>query len=140
MKRMHIGITVTDIEASTAFYTRMLGQEPTLTRPDYVKWMVDDPYLNLSINTAGCGDNQPGVNHVGIQVESMDEMTAQRSLWATEGLDPQDQLDLVCGYQHQDKAWVFDPESLPWEVFVTHGVAESYGTNEMPDATTGTAM
>ncbi|MEM8925514.1 MAG: VOC family protein [Actinomycetota bacterium] len=130
---MHIGITVTDIEASTAFYTTLLGQEPTLARPDYVKWMIDDPRINLSINTSACDDNRPGVDHLGIQVESMDDLAEVRNDWVERGMTPQDQNDLVCGYQRQDKAWVFDPANLPWEVFVTHEVVDGYGTNEMPD-------
>ncbi|MEL7156580.1 MAG: glyoxalase/bleomycin resistance/dioxygenase family protein, partial [Actinomycetota bacterium] len=108
-------------------------REPTLARPDYVKWMVDDPRINLSINTADCGNTSPGVNHLGIQVESSDELAEVRSRWDDAGMAPQDQLDLVCGYQRQDKAWVFDPHELPWEVFVTHGLAEDYGTNDMPE-------
>ncbi|MEM7342206.1 MAG: VOC family protein [Actinomycetota bacterium] len=133
MKRMHMGITVNDLEAATAFYTRLLGQEPSLVRDDYVKWMLDDPYLNLSINTSTCGDNGPGVSHLGFQVDSIDDVNAVRQEWVDAGLSPQDQNDLVCGYQLQDKSWVFDPAELPWEVFVTHGVADDYGTNEMPD-------
>lgn len=136
MKRMHMGITVTDITAATEFYTKLLGQEPTLARPDYVKWMVDDPRINLSINSSDCGATEPGVNHLGIQVESMDELSEIRSRWDGAGIGPQDQNQLVCGYQLQDKAWVFDPEELPWEVFVTHGMADAYGTNDMPEPTT----
>ena len=132
MKRMHMGITVSDIDTARDFYTKLLGQEPTLARPDYVKWMIDDPFLNLSINKTNCSGKQPGSVHMGIQVESMDELDELRSRWEGEGMGPQDQNDLVCGYQLQDKAWVFDPHELGWEVFVTHGVVDEYGTNEMP--------
>ena len=132
-KRMHLGITVDDIDTARDFYTKLLGQEPTLVRPGYVKWMVDDPFLNLSINTSDCGGRQTGVNHLGVQVETMDQLNEIRSRWEGEGMHPQDQRDLVCGYQRQDKAWVFDPQQLPWEVFVTHGVVDEYGTNEMPE-------
>ena len=132
MKRMHLGITVTDVDTAREFYTRLLGAEPTLVRPGYVKWMLDDPLLNLSINAVGSGE-EPGVNHVGLQVETIEEVQAVRRDWVEAGLDPRDQNDLVCGYQHQDKSWVFDPHELPWEVFVTHGVADDYGTNAMPD-------
>lgn len=138
MRRMHLGITVTDIGAARRFYTKVLGQEPTLVRDDYVKWMIDDPRINLSINTFDCSGAGPGVNHLGIQVDSMDQLAEVRSRWAGEGMSPQDQDAIVCGYQLQDKAWVFDPDELPWEVFVTHGVTDDYGTNEMPEATTVT--
>lgn len=138
MKRMHMGITVTDIDAARVFYTKLLGQEPTLVRDDYVKWMVDDPRINLSINTSTCGGGEPGVNHLGIQVETLDELAEVRAGWSAEDLVPQDQNELVCGYQRQDKSWVFDPHELPWEVFVTHGVADDYGTNDMPEPTSST--
>ncbi|MDH3683617.1 MAG: VOC family protein [Acidimicrobiia bacterium] len=133
MRRMHLGITVTDIDAARTFYTKLLGEEPALDRGDYVKWMIDDPRINLSINTTACGATEAGVNHLGIQVETKDELHAIRTRWHDEGMDPQDQTDLVCGYQRQDKSWVFDPHELPWEVFITHGVVDDYGTNEMPD-------
>ena len=110
-----------------------MEEEPTLVRPDYVKWMVDDPRINLSINTQECGDHDPGVNHLGIQVDSTEDLAEVRARWDAEGMRPQDQNDLVCGYQLQDKAWVFDPHELPWEVFVTHGIADGYGTNDMPE-------
>ena len=133
MKRMHLGLTVEDIEESVAFYTRLFGQEPTLRRDDYAKWMLDDPYINFAINTTG--DEAPGtVSHLGIQVSSSDALEEVRSTWDERGFVRQNQDDLVCGYQEQDKSWVFDPQHMPWEVFVTHGVVEDYGTNEMPDA------
>ena len=132
MKRMHMGITVSDIDTARDFYTKLLGQEPTLARPDYVKWMIDDPRINLSINTSNSSGKGPGVDHLGIQVETMEELADLRARWDDHDMDPQDQNDLVCGYQRQDKAWVFDPHELPWEIFVTHGVVDGYGTNEMP--------
>ena len=43
MRRMHIGLQVDDLEESVEFYTRLFGVEPTLRRPDYAKWMLEDP-------------------------------------------------------------------------------------------------
>ncbi len=130
MKRMHIGVTVDELERSIDFYTRLFGEPPTLQRANSAKWLLDDPLLNFAINTTG--DHRTGVDHVGIQVESNDALERMRRSWDDSGLTRQDQDDLVCGYQHQDKSWVFDPQQVPWEVFVTHGVTDDYGTNEMP--------
>ena len=131
MKRMHIGLRVDDLGASIEFYSRLFGQEPTLEREGYAKWMLDDPLLNFNVNTTG--DEPSGVSHMGIQVESNEELEEMRAAWDERGFHRDDQDDLVCGFQHQDKSWVFDPQQMPWEVFVTHGVVDEYGTNEMPD-------
>ncbi len=139
MKRMHIGLRVEDIDESVAFYTRLFGQPPTLERDDYAKWMLDDPYVNFAINAGSCDDDVPagGVSHLGIQVSTNDELDEVRALWDERGFNRADQDDLVCGYQRQDKSWVADPQAMPWEVFVTHGVEDDYGTNEMPELAGG---
>ena len=71
---------------------------------------------------------------MGIQVSTNDELEEMRAVWDERGFERDDQDDLVCGYQLQDKSWVFDPQQMPWEVFVTHKVMDEYGTNEMPES------
>ena len=132
MKRMHIGLSVADLDESIAFYTRLFGEEPTLRREGYAKWMLDDPLVNFAVNATS--DGEVGVSHLGLQVESNEELEEMRAIWDSRGFQREDQDDLVCGYQLQDKSWVFDPQQFPWEVFVTHGVTDDYGTNEMPEA------
>lgn len=129
-KRMHLGLSVADIDESVAFYTKLFGQPPTLQRDNYAKWMLDDPYVNFNINTSGDGE-VGSISHLGLQVDSTDELDAVRAEWDDKGFRRDDQNDLVCGYQLQDKSWVYDPQQMPWEVFVTHGVRDEYGTNEM---------
>ena len=130
MKRMHVGMKVDDVESSIEFYAKLFGRPPTLQRSDYAKWMLDDPCVNFSVYDHG--DGEACVDHLGIQVETETALEQVRGEWDEAGLTRQDQDDLVCGYQRQDKSWVFDPHSMPWEVFVTHGVVDGYGTNEMP--------
>ena len=132
MRRMHIGLQVDDLDESIAFYTRLFGVEPTLRRPDYAKWMLEDPRVNFSLDTHGCGF--PGSAHYGIQVESHPELEQMREHIDSAGMARADQDDLVCGYQLQHKSWVTDPDGVMWEAFFTEGVVDSgYGTAEMPD-------
>ncbi|MDG2263373.1 MAG: VOC family protein [Actinomycetota bacterium] len=133
MKRMHIGLKVADIEESVDFYSRMFGQEPTLQRDDYAKWMLDDPYVNFSIDVHGVGP--VGSAHYGVQVESSDALAAARAHIDEVGIDRDDQNDLICGYQLQHKSWIRDPHGVPWETFFTEGVVEgsSYGSEDMPE-------
>ena len=132
MKRMHVGLKVDDIAAALDFYTRLFGAEPSLVRPDYAKWMLDDPLLNFSIDLHGEGP--PGSAHFGIQVTSVQELEEMRQLIDSAGLPREDQNGLVCGYQLQHKSWVSDPDGTMWEVFLTEGVSDGagYGNEEMP--------
>lgn len=130
MRRMHIGLRVADLDESIAFYSKLFGQQPTLRRDGYAKWMLDDPYVNFAVNTTG--DDELGVTHLGFQVSSNEELDRTRAAWDDSGFTRDDQDDLVCGYQRQDKSWVFDPQALPIEIFVTHEVVDAYGTDEMP--------
>ncbi len=133
MKRMHVGMKVDDLEKAMEFYTRLFGVEPTLRRPDYAKWMLDDPRLNFSIDTHGAGP--PGSAHYGIQLASPEELAETRERIDAAGLARRDQNDLVCGYQRQDKSWVTDPHGVAWETFFTEGVVEGsdYGCDALPD-------
>ena len=133
MKRVHVGLKVDDIEAAVAFYSRLFGAEPSLVRPDYAKWMLDDPLLNFSVDLHGEGTS--GSAHFGIQVASQEELEQMRTWLDAAGLPRTDQDNLVCGYQLQHKSWVTDPDGAMWEAFFTEGVAEGagYGSEEMPD-------
>ena len=132
MRRLHIGLQVDDLEESVAFYARLFGVEPTLRRPDYAKWMLEDPRVNFSLDTRGEG--AAGSAHYGIQVETRPELEQVREHIDAAGLARADQDDLVCGYQLQHKSWVTGPDGVMWEAFFTEGVVDGgYGTAEMPD-------
>ena len=55
---------------SIRFYSTLFAAEPAVTKPDYAKWMLDDPRVNFAISTRGGG----GLDHLGIQVETPDEL------------------------------------------------------------------
>ena len=133
MKRLHIGMYVEDLDEGIAFYSRLFGAEPTMRRADYAKWMLDDPRVNFSIDTHL--DGPAGTAHYGIQVESEEELAAMRDRLDTAGLSREDQDNLVCGYQLQDKSWVRGPYGEKWETFFTHGLADGsgYGSEELPE-------
>ena len=43
MRRFHVHVAVEDLEANIRFYSTVFGQEPTVRKDDYAKWMVEDP-------------------------------------------------------------------------------------------------
>lgn len=86
MKRfhIHIHISVEDIADSIRFYSLLFGQQPSKTQPDYAKWMLENPPLNVAISARG---HASGVNHLGFQVDSAEELVELRAL--AEAAQPQ---------------------------------------------------
>ena len=71
MKRMHVHVAVEDIKHSIGFYSALFAARPSVIKSDYAKWMLDDPRVNFAISTRG---RQPGLDHLGIQVEDSEEL------------------------------------------------------------------
>ena len=72
MKRLHVHVGVEDLDQSISFYSILFGAQPTVTKSDYAKWMLDDPRVNFAISAGNHA--RKGIEHLGIQVESQDEL------------------------------------------------------------------
>ena len=130
MKRIHIGLRVDDLEASTRFYSALFGAEPTVLKDDYAKWMLDDPRVNFSISTR-C-DASSDV-HMGIQVESETELKEVASRLKEAQLGVRETPGVTCCYAQSDKAWTADPQGMPWETFLTREAATVYGDERLTE-------
>ena len=124
MKRLHLHVAVEDLGKSIGFYSTLFGAEPSVTRHDYAKWMLDDPRVNFAISERG---RAGGVDHVGIQVDTPQELSALAARLKAAGETTFDQEATTCCYAESDKAWVTDPSGVRWETFFTFGEATSYG-------------
>ncbi|WOD15177.1 VOC family protein [Paraburkholderia kirstenboschensis] len=137
MKRMHIHIAVEDLEASTRFYTNMFGgAEPTVSKYDYRKWELSDPTVNFAISQRGI---QPGIDHLGIQVATDEELAEMRKRFASAGLPVMDQTATTCCHAKSNKSWTVDPQGVARETFCTLEAAPTYGqsrSDSPPDAAT----
>jgi len=127
MKRFHVHVSVDDLTQSIGFYSNLFATEPAVVKDDYAKWMLDDPKVNFAISTRS---GAPGVDHLGIQVETGDELGELASRLKAAGEVTRDQEATTCCYAKSDKAWVNDPSGLRWETFHTFGAATSYGEDE----------
>lgn len=134
MKRLHIAISVDDLDRSLAFYVTLFGAAPSVRKPDYAKWMLDDPRVNFAISARG---RQAGLDHLGIQAETNDELSEIAGRLAAAGESLFEQQQTVCCYARSDKAWVTDPSGIAWESFVTHGAATVYGEDVDTTGKTG---
>lgn len=123
MKRLHLHIGVEDLDAAIKFYNAVFGAEPVKLKPDYARWMVDNPRVNFAISTR---PHAVGLNHLGIQVDEEAELAEIRERMKTAQLAVFDEGETVCCYAHSDKSWVLDPAGIPWETYRTMEDAEFY--------------
>jgi catechol 2,3-dioxygenase-like lactoylglutathione lyase family enzyme len=116
MKRFHVHAHVRDLDASIAFYRKLFGAEPARVERDYAKWMLDDPRINFAISTRG---GTPGVDHLGIQTDSADELAELKAQARAADLAPREQGEVSCCYARSEKHWITDPQGIAWEQFHT---------------------
>lgn len=135
MKRLHVHVAVENLGKSIDFYSTLFGEKPTVVKDDYAKWMLDDPRVNFAISDRA---RATGVDHLGIQVESGEELAELAGRLKSAGEVTRDQEATTCCYAKSDKAWVNDPNGLRWESFHTTGEAVAYGEDE-PGAVLKTA-
>ena len=120
MTRLQLALNVSDIDQAVDFYSRLFGAEPAKRRPGYANFAIAEPPLKLVLieKVDGRGDGVVGaLNHLGVEVESPEEVQAATRRLAAQGLNPDVQESTTCCYAVQDKAWVNDPDGAPWEVY-----------------------
>jgi catechol 2,3-dioxygenase-like lactoylglutathione lyase family enzyme len=133
MKRLHVHVAVADLAASVGFYSQLFGAGPTVAKPDYAKWMLDDPRVNFAISARGV---TPGLDHLGIQVDSGEELGELHGRLDAAGASLVSETGATCCYARSDKHWVTDPQGLAWETFHTLDSAPTFGAsrNTAPEA------
>ena len=124
MKRFHVHVSVDDLEANIKFYSTVFGAHPSVVKPDYAKWMLDDPRINFAISKRGL---EPGVDHLGLQVELDTELNVLREQVAAAEIAAVDQANAACCYSRSDKYWITDPQGIAWETFHTLDSFPVYG-------------
>ena len=124
MKRLHVHVSVDDLSRSIGFYSALFASEPSVVKPDYAKWMLEDPRVNFAISTRG---RTPGLDHLGIQVETADELQEVYARLRQAGGDIIEQGQTACCYAKSEKSWIDDPAGIAWETFHTTGESTVYG-------------
>jgi predicted enzyme related to lactoylglutathione lyase len=130
MKRFHAHVRVEDLDSSVRFYSTLFGIEPDVLKPDYAKWMLDDPRVNFAI-TAGA--SSPGLDHMGLQVESDGELATIAGRLKQAGASIATQKNTSCCYAVGNKEWTADPSGISWETFYSFGENTVYGSDTKPN-------
>lgn len=125
MKRLHVHVGVDDLDASIRFYSTLFAAEPSVTRTDYAKWMLEDPRVNFAISSGGHAAR--GIEHLGIQVESTEELAEVYTRLKAADAPVLEEGATTCCYSRSEKSWIADPQGVVWETFHTTGESVDYG-------------
>ena len=127
MKRLHVHVAVADLGKSIQFYSTLFGAGPSVEKGDYAKWMLEDPRVEMAKFTRG---KKPGLDHLGIQAESREELGEIAARLKQAEVATQDQAATRCCYAQSSKTWSADPQGIAWESFYTFGESTTYGEAE----------
>jgi len=125
MKRFHVHVSVHDLEQSIRFYSALFGAEPAVKKPDYAKWMLEDPRVNFAISNRRA---KAGIDHLGLQAENGGELEEIGTRLAQADVSTTAQKGANCCYAKSDKYWTVDPQGIAWESFHTLDSVPLYGT------------
>lgn len=136
MKRFHVHVAVGNLDESIRFYSAMFGTQPSVTKPDYAKWMLEDPRINFAISTRS---SARGINHLGFQADTDDELESIHANIRQADSSIVEEKGVSCCYARSDKYWVTDPTGIAWESFRSLGSVPLYnGVDEMSETSCGT--
>lgn len=116
--RPHLSLDVQHVPASVEFYQKVFGVAPHKQTMDYAKFDLREPELNLAL-VASTGRGSV-VNHLGIEVESTDEIAMWKQRLLEQGILEKVEEGVACCFARQDKLWFTDPDGNPWEIFMVH--------------------
>ncbi|MBO0876827.1 MAG: VOC family protein [Pseudonocardia sp.] len=116
MSRVQLALRVSDLEGSITFYSSLFGVEPAKRRPGYVNFAIAEPPLKLVL-IEGKPDQPTVMDHLGVEVDTTDEVRVAADRLAGLGLFTAVENDTTCCYALQDKVWVHGPGAEPWEVY-----------------------
>jgi catechol 2,3-dioxygenase-like lactoylglutathione lyase family enzyme len=129
MSRVQLALRVADLTASVDFYSKLFGTPPAKERPGYANFAITEPPLKLVLIEGEPGEDTR-MDHLGVEVETTEEVTAATSRLAGQGLPTVTEEDTACCYALQDKVWVTGPGQEPWEVYTVKGDAPTIARQE----------
>ncbi|MEU0849185.1 ArsI/CadI family heavy metal resistance metalloenzyme [Streptomyces flaveolus] len=133
MSRAQLALRVSDLEASITFYSRLFGTDPAKRREGYANFAIAEPPLKLVLIEGEPGE-ETRLDHLGVEVETTDKVTAATTRLKDAGLATFEENDTSCCYALQDKVWVHGPGKEPWEVYVVKADADTLGKSADPRA------
>jgi catechol 2,3-dioxygenase-like lactoylglutathione lyase family enzyme len=126
VSRVQLALNVPDIDEAVGFYSKLFATEPAKRKPGYANFAIADPPLKLVLFEKAGADSR--LNHLGVEVESSDEVWSHQNRLAEEGVDSLDESGTCC-FAKQDKVWVDGPDGA-WEIYTVLEDSESFGIGD----------
>ncbi len=123
MSRVQLALDVTDIDEAVRFYSKLFATAPAKVRPGYANFAVSDPPLKLVL--VQDPSRAPGLDHLGVEVQTTAEVAAASTRLAAEGIPTTVEDEVTCCCAVQDKVWVDGPDGEPWEIYTVLADAET---------------
>lgn len=121
MSRVQLALNVSNLDEAIGFYSKMFATGPAKVRPGYANFAIAEPPLKLVLMEGHGGGT---LNHLGVEVETGEEVRAAEARLATDGLATTGVYDTTCCYAEKTETWVNDPDGAPWEFYVKNADAE----------------
>jgi catechol 2,3-dioxygenase-like lactoylglutathione lyase family enzyme len=112
---VQLALNVSDLDVAIDFYSKLFATSPAKVRPGYANFAIAEPPLKLVL-IEGHGEGGT-LNHLGVEVDSTDDVVAAHGRLTGEGLSCATEDEVACCYAVQDKVWVDGPDKEPWEIY-----------------------
>jgi catechol 2,3-dioxygenase-like lactoylglutathione lyase family enzyme len=127
MSRVQLALNVDDLDAAVAFYSKLFNTQPAKLKQDYANFAIEEPPLKLVLlRNPGKGGT---LNHLGVEVESSEQVHSEIARLAGEGLFTDEEMGTTCCFATQDKVWVTGPAGEKWEVYTVLADSDTFGTS-----------
>jgi len=120
--RLQLALNVDDLGEAIDFYSKMFGADPYKVRDGYANFAIEEPPLKLVL-FEGAGD-AGSINHLGVEVDTADEVTAAEARLSSSGLATTGVDETVCCYAEKAETWVHAPDGNRWEWYVKRADAD----------------
>jgi catechol 2,3-dioxygenase-like lactoylglutathione lyase family enzyme len=131
MSRVQLALNVDDLDMAIAFYSKLFNTEPSKRKDGYANFAIAEPPLKLVLlQNPGKGGT---VNHLGVEVETTEEVHSEIERLSGEGLLTAEEMGTTCCFATQDKVWVTGPAGEKWEIYTVLADSETFGSNPRQD-------
>jgi catechol-2,3-dioxygenase len=116
----HLSFSVSNIEETISFYSKLFKSPPTKVKRNYAKFELEEPSMVLSFLQSQSDLNLDWTKsgtHFGIRVSTSKEVKDRFKELQTSGIPLQSETDVACCYALQDKFWAIDPDGIRWELY-----------------------
>lgn len=117
--RIHVNLSVSDLERSVQFYSLLFGAQPTKIRDDYANFRLDEPALHLAlVKSPAHATGDSNARHFGVELFENPELNDWRGRLEKSGVALKIEEQVTCCYAVGNKFWAKDPDGNDWEFWV----------------------